>query len=89
MEKSKPNKGSSRKKPVIKLSKNERRFIIISDFLIVGFIIVDFLFIADLIKVNLMSFALANLIMVAFTYYYYRFKRRIAIRALRKDREVK
>jgi len=81
--------GSNTEKPPsrkisVKLSKGERRFIIISDFLIVGFIILDLLSITDLIEIDLGSLALANLVMVGFTYFYLRFKRRITIRALRK-----
>jgi len=79
----KPEK-APRRKVAVKLSKGERRFIIISDFLIVGFIILDMLSITDLIEIDLGSLALANLVMVGFTYYYFRFKRRITIRAIRE-----
>jgi len=79
----KPEK-APRRKVQVKLSKGERRFIIISDFLIVGFIIVDLLSITDLMAIDLGSLALANLVMVGFTYYYFRFKRRITIRAIRE-----
>ena len=73
-----------RRKVQVKLSRGERRFIIISDFLIVGFIILDLLSITDLIEIDLGALTLANLVMVGFTYYYFRFKRRITIKAIRE-----
>jgi len=77
-------KRASRKKIAIKLSSRERNFIIISDILIVGFITIDLFAFTGLININMGLLSLANLPMVAFTYYYYKFKKRITIRALRE-----
>lgn len=77
-------KKASRKKIAIKLSSRERNFIIISDILIVGFITIDLFAFTGLININMSLLSLANLPMVAFSYYYYKFKKRITIRALRE-----
>jgi len=80
----KEGKKAGRKSVPIELSNRERRFIIFSDFLIVGFIVLDLFYITDIIRVDLTIMTLANLIMVAFTYYYFRFKRRITIRTIKE-----
>jgi len=74
-----------RKKMVTNLSSRERNFIIISDILIVGFITIDLFAFTGLININMGLLSLANLPMVAFSYYYFRFKKRITIKAFRED----
>ena len=73
-----------RKKMVTNLSSRERNFIIISDILIVGFITIDLFAFTGLININMGLLSLVNLPMVAFSYYYFRFKKRITIKALRE-----
>lgn len=73
-----------RKKMAINLSSRERNFIIISDILIVGFITLDLFAFTGLININMGLLSLANLPMLAFSYYYFRFKKRITIKAFRE-----
>lgn len=73
-----------RKKMAANLSSRERNFIIISDILIVGFITIDLFAFTGLINVNMGLLSLANLPMIAFSYYYLRFKKRITIKAFRE-----
>jgi len=73
-----------RKKMSINLSSRERHFIIISDILIVGFITIDLFAFTGLININMSLLSLANLPMVAFSYYYLRFKKRITIKVFRE-----
>jgi len=73
-----------RKKMAANLSSRERNFIIISDILIVGFITIDLFAFTGLINVNMGLLSLANLPMIAFSYYYLRFKKRMTIKALRE-----
>lgn len=74
-----------RKKMATNLSSRERNFIIISDVLIVGFVTIDLFAFTGLININMGLLSLVNLPMIAFSYYYFRFKRRIAIKAFRED----
>jgi hypothetical protein len=76
-------KRASSKKITIRLSSREKNFLIMSDILIIGFITIDLFAFTGLININMGLLSLANLPMVAFTYYYYKFKKRITIRALR------
>ena len=71
-------------KMAIKLSSRERNFIIISDILIVGFVTIDLLAFTDLIKINMGLLSIVNLPMIAFSYYYFKFKKRMTIKALRE-----
>ena len=71
-----------RKKMTINLSSRERNFIIISDILIVGFITIDLFAFTSLINIDMGLLSLVNIPMIAFSYYYFRFKKRIAIKAL-------
>jgi len=73
-----------RKKMAINLSSKERNFIIISDILIVGFITIDLFAFTGLININMGLLGLANLPMIAFSYYYLRFKKRMTIKAFRE-----
>jgi len=73
-----------REKMATKLSSRERNFIIISDILIVGFITIDLFAFTGLININMSLLSLANLPMIAFSYYYFRFKKRIASKAFRE-----
>lgn len=73
-----------RKNMAINLSSRERNFIIISDILIVGFILIDLFAFIGLINIDMGLLSLANLPMVAFSYYYFRFKKRITIKAFRE-----
>jgi len=74
-----------RKKMAINLSSRERNFIIISDILIVGFITIDLFAFTGLININMGLLSLANLPMLAFSYYYLRFKKRIMIKVVRES----
>lgn len=78
------SKRAFRKKMATNLSSRERNFIIISDIFIVGFITIDLFAFTGLINVNMGLLSLANLPMIAFSYYYFRFKKRIAIKAFRE-----
>lgn len=73
-----------RKKMANNISSRERNFIIISDILIVGFITIDLFAFTGLIKINMGLLSLVNLPMIAFSYYYFRFKKRITIKAFRE-----
>jgi len=73
-----------RKKMAANLSSRERNFIIISDILIVGFITIDLFAFTGLININMSLLSLANLPMIAFSYYYLRFKKRMTIKASRE-----
>jgi len=73
-----------RKKMAVNLSSRERNFIIISDILIVGFITIDLFAFTGLININMSLLSLANFPMIAFSYYYLRFKKRITIKAFRE-----
>lgn len=76
------NKRDFLNKMVTNLSSRERNFIIISDILIVGFITIDLFAFTGLININMSLLSLANLPMIAFSYYYFRFKKRMTIKAL-------
>ena len=72
------------KKMATNLSSRERNFIIISDILIVGFVTIDLFAFTGLININMGLLSLANLPMIVFSYYYFRFKKRISIKAFRE-----
>lgn len=74
-----------REKMATKLSSREKNFIIISDLLIVGFITIDLFAFTGLININMSLLSLANLPMIAFSYYYFKFKKRIASKAFRES----
>ena len=76
------NKREFLNKMAINLSSRERNFIIISDILIVGFVTIDLLAFTDLININMGLLSLVNLPMIAFSYYYFKFKKRMTIKAL-------
>jgi uncharacterized membrane-anchored protein YitT (DUF2179 family) len=76
------NKREFLDKMAINLSSRERNFIIISDILIVGFVTIDLLAFTDLININMGLLSLVNLPMIAFSYYYFKFKKRMTIKAL-------
>ena len=76
------NKREFLDKMAINLSSRERNFIIISDILIVGFVTIDLLAFTDLININMGLLSIVNLPMIAFSYYYFKFKKRMAIKAL-------
>jgi uncharacterized membrane-anchored protein YitT (DUF2179 family) len=76
------NKREFLNKIAINLSSRERNFIIISDILIVGFVTIDLLAFTDLININMGLLSLVNLPMIAFSYYYFKFKKRMTIKAL-------
>lgn len=73
-----------REKTATNLSSRERNFIIISDILIVGFVTIDLLAFTGLININMGLLSLVNLPMIAFSYYYFKFKKRMTIKALRE-----
>jgi len=73
-----------REKMATNLSSRDRNFIIISDILIVGFITIDLFAFTGLININMSLLSLANLPMIVFSYYYFRFKKRITIKAFRE-----
>jgi hypothetical protein len=76
------NKREFLDKMAINLSSRERNFIIISDILIVGFVTIDLLAFTDLININMGLLSIVNLPMIAFSYYYFKFKKRMTIKAL-------
>lgn len=76
-----------RKKMATNISSRERNFIIISDILIVGFVTIDLFAFTGLININMGLLSLVNLPMIAFSYYYFKFKKRIAIKAFREDKK--
>jgi hypothetical protein len=76
------NKREFLNKIAINLSSRERNFIIISDILIVGFVTIDLLAFTDLININMGLLSIVNLPMIAFSYYYFKFKKRMTIKAL-------
>ena len=75
-----------RKKMATNLSSRERNFIIISDVLIVGFVTIDLFAFTGLININMGLLSLVNLPMIAFSYYYFKFKKRMTIKAFRDEK---
>ncbi len=72
-----------RNKMADNISSRERNFMIISDILIVGFVTIDLVAFTGLINIDMGLLSLANLPMIAFSYFYFRFKKRITIKVFR------
>ena len=59
------------------LSRNKRRFLIFSNIIVAGTIVLDLLFITNIISLPLETFTLYNLLILGVALYSYRIKRQI------------